>query len=105
MCQLIKEPTRVTGRTATLLDHILGSREDVIHQSGVVPVGISYHDLIYCTRKITHQRFDGHITIRSGSLRHYSKDLLLERLNQMDWVPELSFLDTNVAWQIFESCM
>ena len=47
MCQLIKEPTRVTDRTATLLDHILVSREDVIRHSGVVPVGISDHDLIY----------------------------------------------------------
>ena len=73
------------------------SREDVIQQSGVVPVGISDHDLIYYTRKITHQRFDGHVTIRSRSLRHYSKDLLLERLNQTDWVHVLSCLDINVA--------
>ena len=105
MCQLIKEPTRVTDRTATLLDHILVSREDVIQQSGVVPICISDHELIYCTRKITHQRFGGHVTIRSRSLKHYSKDLLLESLNKTDWVPVLSCLDTNVAWQTFESCM
>ena len=105
MCQLIREPTRVTDRTATLLDHILVSREDVIQQSGVVPIGISDHELIYCTRKITHQRFGGHVTIRSRSLKQYSKDLLLERLNKTDWVPVLSCLDTNVAWQTFESCM
>ena len=83
MCQLNKEPIRVIDRTATLLDHILGSRDDVIHQSGVVPVGISDHYLIYCTRKINNQRFDGYVT-RSRSLRHYSKELLLERLNQTD---------------------
>ena len=105
MCQLIREPTRVTDRTATLLDHILVSREDVIQQSGVVPIGISDHELIYCTRKITHQRFGGHVTIRSRSIKHYSKDLLLERLNKTDWVPVLSCLDTNAAWQTFESCM
>ncbi len=39
----------------------------MIQQSGVVPVGISDHDLIYCTRKITHKRFDGHVTMRSRS--------------------------------------
>ena len=49
--QLIKEPTRITDKTATLIDHILINTPDKITQSGVLRKAISDHDIIYCTRK------------------------------------------------------
>ena len=51
LTQLIKEPTRITDKTATLLDHILVNTADKISQSGVLRKAISDHDIIYCTRK------------------------------------------------------
>ncbi len=65
--QLIDSPTRITEKTSSLLDHILTNAHEKISQSGVVNVGLSDHQMIYCTRKIWKQKFKNHkdITIRS----------------------------------------
>ena len=55
--QLIKSPTRVTCSTSTLIDHILASFPSRVSQKGVTDVGISDHQLIYCTRKIWRLEF------------------------------------------------
>ena len=51
LTQLIKEPTRVKDKTAALLDHVLTNTEGKVTQSGVLAKAISYHNMIYCTRK------------------------------------------------------
>ena len=48
--QIITRPTRVTDQTATLIEHILTNSLDKISQLGVIDLGLSDHDLIYCTR-------------------------------------------------------
>ena len=49
--QLITEATRVTQTSRTLLDVILVSNEHRITDSGVVPVPLSDHYLVYCILK------------------------------------------------------
>ena len=49
--QLIKCPTRVTCNSSSILDHILASFPDRLFERGVIDVGISDHQLIYCARK------------------------------------------------------
>ena len=51
MTQLIKEPTRTTSDTKTLIDHIIVNKTDMVLDSGVIPCGISDHDAIYITKK------------------------------------------------------
>ena len=51
LTQIIKKPTRITEKTSTLLDHILVNSKDKISQSGVIDLGLSDHQMIYCTRK------------------------------------------------------
>ena len=51
LTQLIEDPTRTTDSTATLIDHIITNKPDIVGQSGVIPCGISNHDLIFMTRK------------------------------------------------------
>ena len=65
--QLISTPTRVTKNSSSILDHILTNSTDRVSQSGVIDTGLSDHQLIYCTRKITRTKFNSHknITIRS----------------------------------------
>ena len=46
----IKDQTRVTDQTASLIYHILTNSPDKVSQSGVIDLGLSDHDLIYCTR-------------------------------------------------------
>jgi hypothetical protein len=47
--QIIDEPTRVTCTSKTLIDHVVVNSEEKISQSGVLPIGLSDHFLIYCT--------------------------------------------------------
>ena len=43
LCQIIKEPTRISNRSATLIDHIYVSRHDFVHSSKVVKITMSDH--------------------------------------------------------------
>ena len=47
--QLIRSPTRVTCGTSSLIDHVLTNTEEKNSQSGVLEIGISDHQLIFCT--------------------------------------------------------
>ena len=49
--QLIRSSTRVAKATSTLLDHILTNANELVSQSGVLDIGPSDHDLVFCTRK------------------------------------------------------
>ena len=57
LVQMIKTDTRVNNRSASLIDHVYVNRNDNIIQSGIISVGISDHELIYCIRKINRQKF------------------------------------------------
>ena len=50
---LIQSPIRVTCSTSTLIDHILTNAPSRASQKGVINVGVSDHQLIFCTRKIS----------------------------------------------------
>ena len=49
--QLISIHTRVTSKTVTLIDHVLTNSSQKVFQCGVIELGISNHDFVYCTRK------------------------------------------------------
>ena len=51
LTQLIKEPTRTTHTTQTIIDHIITNRPERVSESGVMPCGISDHDFIFMTKK------------------------------------------------------
>ena len=58
--QMINQPTRVTGDTKTLIDHMATNRADAVLHSGVIACGISDHDMVYLNRSIrlTHIKRD-----------------------------------------------
>ena len=41
----------IEDSTATMIDHIFTNKPDIVRKSGVIPCGISDHDLIFMTRK------------------------------------------------------
>ena len=49
--QLIRSPTRVAKATSTLLDHILTNANELVSNFGVLDIGLSDHQLIFCTIK------------------------------------------------------
>ena len=52
MTQLIKEPTRVTLDSSTLIDHIATTNCNNIAGNGVLEISLSDHYLVYCIRKL-----------------------------------------------------
>ena len=64
LTEIIKEPTRITCSTSTMLDHILTNSSERVSEKGVIDVGISDHQLIYCTRKIIRVKHNMHNQIQ-----------------------------------------
>ena len=56
LTQLIRQPTRITESSTTLIDVILTSHENSIVDTQVMPSSISDHDLIYVVLKLKRQR-------------------------------------------------
>ena len=52
--QFIKVPTRTTCNSA-IIDHILASYQQRVTLQGINDVGLSDHQLIFCTRRGTHK--------------------------------------------------
>ena len=73
--QLIIVPARVTTGSSTIIDHVLASFPERVTQSGVIDIGLSDHQLIYCTRKISRIKRGSHKQIKFRSFKHYTADL------------------------------
>ena len=52
LTQLIKDPTRITPQTTSLLDIIMISSSSKVKRSGIRDIGISDHCMIYCILKL-----------------------------------------------------
>ena len=100
--QLIQSPTRVTCSTSTLIDHILTSAPSRVSQKGVINVGVSDHQLIFCTRKISRIKTGGdHKYLNFCSLKNYTADYYKETLKQVDFPNYENFGDVNEAYSNF----
>lgn len=101
--QLVKEPTRVTKDTKSLIDVILTNSSHVQHTK-VIPLSVSDHDCIGCTRKINHEK----IPPRTVTCRDYSKynpfDLSKE-LDEHDWEPLYSANNVNTCWSYLKDAL
>lgn len=62
LSQLIREPTRVSSDSNTLIDLCITNSPEKVTKSGVIHLGISDHSLIFLTRK-AHQDRNGPRTI------------------------------------------
>ena len=80
LTEIIRDPTRITSTTSSLLDHILTNAEKKISQKGVIDVGLSDHLLIYCTRKILRAKANMHNQVRVHSLKTYTPERFVEEL-------------------------
>ena len=99
--QIIARSTRVTDQTATLIDHILTNSPDKVSQSGVIDLGLSDHDLIYCTRKTSLPKSHKHNEIFVRSLKRYSAEKFLEILREIVFPNYLTYTCVNDAYSDF----
>ena len=90
--QLIKWSTRVTCNSSSFLDHVLDSFPNRVSQSGAIDVGISDHQLIYCTRKSARIKSYCHKQITFHSLKNYSPEIHEEALKKLSF-PNYELLD------------
>ena len=98
LSQLIVSPTRITQNTATLLDHVLTNCADKVFQVGTLDIGLSDHQIIYCTRKKVKAKIYAKTYIKLRSLKNYSTELLLEKLKALNFDFGIFNDDVNIAY-------
>ena len=76
--QLISVTIRVTETTAALIGHILTNSSQKIIQSGVIELGLSDHELIYCARKSSLSKSNKHSQVIIRLMKNYTIDNFLE---------------------------
>ena len=94
-------PTRVTDHTATLIDHILPNSPDKVSQSGITDLGLSDHELIYCTRKRSLPKSHKHNEIFFHSMKRYSVKKFLEILREIVFPNYLTYTCVNDVYSDF----
>ena len=100
--QLIQSPTHVTCSTSTLIDHTLTSAPSRVSQKVAIIVGVSDHQLIFCTREISRIKTGGaHKYLNFCSLKNYTADYYKEALKQIDFPNYKNFGDVNEAYSNF----
>ena len=96
--EIIQEPTRVTSTTSSHLHHNWTNAGWKISQKGVTDVGLSDHQLIYCTRKILRMKFNMDNQIRVRSLKNYTPQLFREELTKNNFPDYNIFSNVNIAY-------
>ena len=83
LTQIIKSPTCIICSSISLIDHISLSLPERIFQEGAINLGLSDHQLIYCTRKISTIKTGGvHKKIKFRSLKNYAIDAYKHALRE-----------------------
>ena len=108
LTQLIKEPTRVTIDSSTLLDLIASNNPRNISKSGVIALGLSDHDMIYCVRKLNWRRGPAQLKTFRNYAR-YNPDEFCKDLKDIDWSTQLNSQeyrevnDVELMWEKFKT--
>ena len=97
----MKVLTKVTSSSSTTINHILASFPKRATQSGVIDIGLSDHQLIYCTRKISRIKRGSHKQIKFRSFKHYTADLFEQELSRLNFPNYQNFNDINEAYNDF----
>ena len=101
--QIINLPTRITSNSISLIDHILTNASNMISGSGVIDIGISDHQMIYCTRKMIRSKYDIHKNIKCRSFKNYDATNFVDMLRLSDFPNYETYTDINHAYSDFIS--
>ena len=99
--QLIESPNRITCSSSFIIYHILASFLDRVTQQGILNVGLSDHQQIYCTRKITRIKRGGHKHITFRSFKNYATDGYEKPLVDINFSEYKKFGNVNDAYSNF----
>ena len=101
MKELISISTRVTSKTATLIDHVLTNSSQKLIKCSVIELVISDHDLVYCKKKIPSLKLNKHNDISIRSMKNYTKEKFLELLIKTDFPDYTTFTCLNKGYRDF----
>ena len=94
--QIIKEPTRVTLTTSTLIDHIATTCTDNILDSDVHKVALSDHYMVYCKRKLKGAVSGSHKMIVTRNMKKFNEEAFVADAASICWETVVNnFSDTN----------
>ena len=91
--QLIKEPTRVTLDTSSIIDHTATTGARNIITSGVHDVSMSDHYMVYCIRKFNGAVEKGHKTIKTNKMKTFNELAFLSDVAGINWEQMLTETD------------
>ncbi len=102
--QMIKEPTRVTAKSSTLIDLCITSAPTNVVDSGVMHLSISDHSLVYMIRKAHYVR-NGVRHIEARTMKNFNSENFLGDLEQKHWGNVYCSEDPNKMWEIWKSML
>ena len=82
--QLVKDPTRLTDRTRTLIDHINVNHTEMYYTAGSSELGISDHSLVYTVRK-KYKEDNETFYVWTRSNREYDKKRFRTEVERTCW--------------------
>ena len=105
MKQLIKEPTRSTVKSATIINHFATNKPNLIRNSGVFATGFSDHDMIFGIRNPNPNPWINREPkiIKTLQLKHYDAQKFRDDLRKIDWEATLEHGDIDKISYEWES--
>ena len=67
----------------------------------MIDIGVSDHQVIYCTRKVSYSKTNGHTQIKMCSLKNYTIDVFHLLLSNAAFPSYEHFPDVNAAYSDF----
>ena len=99
--ELIKIPTLMTWKSATIIDHILASYLEKITQQGINDVRLCIHQLIFCIGNISRIKRVTQKHIKFRFFKYYSAELFKETLTSINFSKYPNFNDATEAYDDF----
>ena len=103
LTQLIKQPTRITKTSSTLIDHIYTNNPSALCNTHVDPTCISDHNPVLCTLSCKSPKAErkGHTYIQYRSFKTFNKDNFLFDLSKSNFAHVTNFPDPDEATTAF----
>ena len=102
--QIIKQPTRITSRSKSLIDIICTTHENRIPKHTVIANSISDHDIVGITRKMNCLKFKPRkINIRSCT--NYNVSQFKIDLREIPWETLIDENDVQSSWNSFKQTL
>ena len=103
--QLIKEPTRTTSDTKTIINHIITNRTDLVSSSGIIYCGISDHDIVFMQKRMRRPKLKlPPKTISVRNFKHFDRTEFLDDLRMAHFDEIINYTDNaNEMWLLWKN--